>query len=145
MKKLIIFAFLFLVNCSSNNLGHPDKEVVKVQSSVSPTIGKLVGETSAGLLFLAYDLYGYVNFNLNKKEINLHTDATYLALNYGKNGEFFSWHSNERMSSGKTKVIASYYRDQSYCRIIQSLINLNGASKHKTYNLCFINKQWVYN
>ena len=57
MKKLIIFAFLFLVNCSSNNLGHPDKEVVKVQSSVSPTIGKLAGETSAGILFLAYDLY----------------------------------------------------------------------------------------
>ena len=55
MKKLIIFAFLFLVSCSSNNFDYPEKEVVKVQSSVSPTIGKLAGETSAGLLFLAFE------------------------------------------------------------------------------------------
>ena len=145
MKIILILLLILISHCSSSSHNYVDKEVLKVQSNVSPSIGKLAGETSAGILFLAYDLYGYVNFNLNKKEINLHTDATYLALNYGKNGEFFSWHSNERMSSGKTKVIASYYRDQSYCRIIQSLINLNGASKHKTYNLCFINKQWRIN
>ena len=74
----------------------------------------------------------------------MHTDAIFLALNHGKNGETFSWHNKKRMSSGKIKIIASYYRNKNYCRIVQSLINLNGASKHKTFNTCLEKKHWVY-
>ena len=96
------------------------------------------------MLFLAFDIYGYINFNLNKKEIDLHTDAIFLALNHGKNGETFSWHNKKRMSSGKIKIVASYYRNKNYCRIVQSLIKLNGASKHKTFNTCLEKKNWVY-
>jgi len=144
MKKIFILILFFISSCASSDLKYVEKEVIKVESNVSPSIGKLAGEASAGLLFLAFDIHGYLNFNLNQKEIILHTDATLLALNYGKNGESFSWYSDKRMSSGKTKIIATYYRNDVYCRIIQSLINLNGGSKHKTYNLCLVNNNWIY-
>ena len=144
MKIILILLLLLISHCSYSTHDYVDKEVVRVQSNVSPSIGTLAGETSVGLLLLAFDVYGYINFNLNKKEIDLHTDAIFLALNHGKNGETFSWHNKKRMSSGKIKIVASYYRNKNYCRIVQSLINLNGASKHKTFNTCLEKKNWVY-
>ena len=144
MKKIIILSFLLIANCTINDHNYVDKEIVKIQSNMSPSIAKIAGESSAGLLFLVFDIYGYLNFNLNSEEVDLHTDATFLALNYGNNGEIFFWHSNKRMSSGKVKIIASYYRNKNYCRIIQSLISLNGSNQHKTFNICLENKNWIY-
>ena len=77
MKIILILLLILISHCSSSTHDYVDKEVLKVQSNVSPSIGKLAGETSAGLLFLAFDIYGYLNFDLNKKEIDLHTDAIF--------------------------------------------------------------------
>ena len=65
MKIILILLLILISHCSSSTHDYVDKEVLKVQSNVSPSISKLAGETSAGLLFLAFDIYGYLNFNLN--------------------------------------------------------------------------------
>ena len=94
--------------------------------------------------FLAIDLNNYLKFNLNDKEADMHTNAIQIALNNTPNGEIVSWHNGERLSSGKVRVVKTYYKNDRYCRIFQSYIKLNGAEKHITKHVCKINNIWEF-
>ena len=95
-------------------------------------------------------LYGFneveyiLELILNKKEIDLHTNSIQVALNNTSNGEIVSWHNGERLSSGKVRVVSTYYKNEKYCRIFQSYIKLNGAEKHTTKHVCRIKNIWQF-
>ena len=61
-----------------------------------------------------------------------------MALNNSANGEIVSWHNGDRLSSGKVRVVKTYYKSGKYCRIFQSYIKLNGAEDHTTKHVCSI-------
>jgi surface antigen len=103
-----------------------------------------VGSPSAAVLFLMVDITKALKFNLNQKEIDLHTNAIHVALNNTRNGEIVSWHNGERLSSGDVRVVSTYYKKTGYCRIFQSYIKLNGAEKHTTKHVCRINNVWQF-
>ena len=52
-----------------------------------------------------------IKFNLNEKEIKMHTDAIQIALNNAPNGKIVSWHNGDRLSSGKVRVVKTYYKN----------------------------------
>ena len=103
-----------------------------------------IGAPGASVLFLAIDLNNYLKFNLNNKEVDMHTNAIQLALNNTPNGKVVSWHNSERLSSGKVRVVKTYYKNDKYCRIFQSYIKLNGAEKHRTKHVCKFNNIWKF-
>jgi len=74
----------------------------------------------------------------------MHTDSIQIMLNYASNGEIVRWSNGERLSSGKVRVVKTYYKNERYCRIFQSYIKLNGAEKHSTKHVCKINNVWEF-
>ena len=139
VKKFIIILFicLFTQNCTTSSSSFYDTEIKTYDtSSISSSTASYAGSPEAAILLGAFELFHLLNFNLDSKEINLHNESIYLALNHLENGEIISWHNKDRHSSGKIRIVATYYRDKDYCRIIQSYIKLNGAEKHETKNIC---------
>ena len=114
------------------------------ESVGSPINALSIGSPSAAALFLMVDITNAIKFNLNQKEIDLHTNAIHVALNNTRNGEIVSWHNGERLSSGDVRVVSTYYKKTGYCRIFQSYIKLNGAEKHTTKNVCRVNNVWQF-
>ena len=139
---LLIFISLFLTNCTTTNHTKTDKKILDYESSGSVFNALSLGVPGAAILFLAVDINNYKKFNLNEKEIKMHTDAILLALNNTSNGEIVSWYNSDRLSSGKTRVVKTYYKNDRYCRIFQSFIKLNGAEKHNTKHVCMIDNNW---
>ena len=146
IKKIIILLTfnLLLIGCVSKNHTKTDKKILDYESSGSMTNAYSSGSPSAAILFLALDISNYLKFNLNKKEIDLHTNSIQVALNNTSNGEIVSWHNGERLSSGKVRVVSTYYKNEKYCRIFQSYIKLNGAEKHTTKHVCRIKNIWQF-
>ena len=138
----LIFISLFLTNCTTTNHTKTDKKILDYESSGSVFNALSLGVPGAAILFLAVDINNYKKFNLNEKEIKMHTDAILLALNNTSNGEIVSWFNNDRLSSGKTRIVKTYYKNDRYCRIFQSFIRLNGAEKHNTKHVCMIDNNW---
>ena len=138
----LIFISLFLTNCTTTNHTKTDKKILDYESSGSVFNALSLGVPGAAVLFLAVDINNYKKFNLNEKEIKMHTDAILLALNNTKNGEIVSWYNSDRLSSGKARVVKTYYKNDRYCRIFQSFIKLNGAEKHNTKHVCMIDNNW---
>ena len=143
ISVLFIINF-FLISCSSTNHTKTEKKILDYESSGSALNALSLDVPSAAILFLTIDISNYLKFNLNKKEIDLHTDAIQIALNNTPNGEIVSWHNGERLSSGKVRVVSTYYKNDKYCRIFQSFIKLNGAKKHTTKHVCRINNIWQF-
>ena len=146
LNKIIILFLCcsFFYSCTTTNYTKTEEKILDYESSGSALTALSLGEPSAALLFLAVDINNYLKFNLNKKEIKFHTDAILLALNNTPNGKIISWHNNERLSSGKVRVVKTYYKNDKYCRIYQSYIKLNGAKKHKTKHVCRIDNEWKF-
>ena len=138
----LIFISLFLTNCTTTNHTITDKKILDYESSGNVFNALSLGVPGAAILFLAVDINNYKKFNLNEKEIKMHTDAILLALNNTSNGEIVSWYNSDRLSSGKTRVVKTYYKNDRYCRIFQSFIKLNGAEKHNTKHVCMIDNNW---
>jgi len=144
-KNLLLFIFsLMLIGCVNTNHTKTDKKILDYESSGSPMNAFSSGSPSATMLFLALDISNYLKFNLNNKEIDLHTNSIQVALNNTSNGEIVSWHNGERLSSGKVRVVSTYYKNEKYCRIFQSYIKLNGAEKHTTKHVCRIKNIWQF-
>ena len=141
---IIIIIFYLLIGCVSKNYTKTDKKILDYKSVGSSMNALSAGSPSASVLFLAIDLNNYLKFNLNNKEIDLHTNTIQVALNNAPNGEIVSWHNGERLSSGKVRVVKTYYKNEKYCRIFQSYIKLNGAEKHRTKHVCKINNIWEF-
>ncbi len=146
-KKKIFFLILIsllLANCTTPNHTKTDKKILDYKSSGSVVQALSLGSPGAAILFLAVDINNYKKFNLNEKEIKMHTDAIEIALNNTSNGKIVSWHNGERLSSGKVRVVKTYYKNDRYCRIFQSYIKLNGAKKHNTKHVCKVNDVWMF-
>ena len=143
-KKILLFVLsLMLIGCANTNHTKTDKKILDYETYGSP-INSIYGSPSASILLLTIDISNYLKFNLNNKEIDLHTNSIQVALNNTSNGEIVSWHNGERLSSGKVRVVKTYYKSDKYCRIFQSYIKLNGAEKHKTKHVCKINNIWEF-
>ena len=140
---LIILSFI-LTNCTTTNHTKTDKKILDYESSGSVFNALSLGVPSAAILFLAVDINNYKKFNLNEKEIKMHTDSIQIALNNTPNGKIVSWHNGDRLSSGKVRVVKTYYKNDRYCRIFQSYIKLNGAKKHNTKHVCQVNNIWKF-
>ena len=140
---LLITAILILSSCANTNQTKIDKKILNYETYGSP-INSIYGSPSASILLLTIDISNYLRFNLNKKEIDLHTNSIQVALNNTSNGEIVSWHNGERLSSGKVRVVSTYYKNEKYCRIFQSYIKLNGAEKHATKHVCRIKNIWQF-
>ena len=140
---IIIIIFYLLIGCVSKNHTKTDKKILDYETYGSP-INSIYGSPSASILLLTIDISNYLRFNLNKKEIDLHTNSIQVALNNTSNGEIVSWHNGERLSSGKVRVVNTYYKNKKYCRIFQSYIKLNGAEKHTTKHVCRIKNIWQF-
>ena len=140
---LIILSFI-LTNCTTTNHTKTDKKILDYESSGSVFNALSLGVPGAAILFLAVDINNYKKFNLNEKEIKLHTDSIQIALNNTPNGKIVSWHNGDRLSSGKVRVVKTYYKNDRYCRIFQSYIKLNGAKKHNTKHVCKVDNIWKF-
>jgi hypothetical protein len=140
----LLIIFLFLINCSSTNDKAFNKKILDYESSGSPSLALSLGAPSAAILFLTVDITNYLKFNLNKKEADMHINAIQLALNNAPNGKIVSWYNNDRPSSGKVRVVKTYYKHDRYCRIFQSYIKLNGAKNHTTKHVCKVNNVWEF-
>ena len=140
---IIILSFI-LTNCTTTNHTKTDKKILDYESSGSVFNALSLGVPGAAILFLAVDINNYKKFNLNEKEIKLHTDSIQIALNNTPNGKIVSWHNGDRLSSGKVRVVKTYYKNDRYCRIFQSYIKLNGAKKHNTKHVCQVNNIWKF-
>ena len=141
---ILIISFFILLGCSNTNHTKSDKRILDYESAGSAMSAVSIGSPSAAVLFLAIDLNNYLKFNLNDKEADMHTNAIQIALNNTPNGEIVSWHNGERLSSGKVRVVKTYYKNDRYCRIFQSYIKLNGANKHTTKHVCKVNNVWEF-
>ena len=140
---LILITFL-LTNCSTTNHTKTEKKILDYESSGSVLNALSLGVPGAAVLFLTVDINNYLKFNLSDKEIKMHTDAIQIALNNTPNGKIVSWHNGDRVSSGKVRVVKTYYKNDKYCRIFQSYIKLNGAKKHNTKHVCKVNNVWKF-
>ena len=141
---LVLILKFFIIGCTNTNHSKIDKKILDYENSGSAMNALSAGSPSASVLFLAIDINNYLKFNLNNKEIDLHTHTIQVALNNTPNGEIVSWHNGERLSSGKVRVVKTYYKNDKYCRIFQSYIKLNGAKKHRTKHVCKINNIWKF-
>ena len=150
IKRVIVRTFflilitLLLTNCTTTNHTKTEKKILDYESSGSVLNALSLGVPGAAILFLTVDINNYLKFNLNEKEIKMHTDAIQIALNNTPNGKIVSWHNGDRLSSGKVRVVKTYYKDDRYCRIFQSYIKLNGAKKHNTKHVCKVNNVWKF-
>ena len=140
---LIILSFI-LTNCTTTNHTKTDKKILDYESSGSVFNALSLGVPGAAILFLTVDINNYKKFNLNEKEIKMHTDSIQIALNNTPNGKIVSWHNGDRLSSGKVRVVKTYYKNDRYCRIFQSYIKLNGAKKHNTKHVCRVDNIWKF-
>ena len=144
IKNLLLLIYsLILIGCTNTNHTKTDKKILDYETYGSP-INSIYGSPSASILLLTIDISNYLRFNLNKKEIDLHANSIQVALNNTSNGEIVSWHNGERLSSGKVRVVNTYYKNEKYCRIFQSYIKLNGAEKHTTKHVCRIKNIWQF-
>ena len=144
--KIIILFFLnlLILNCTTPNETKTDIKIKEYESSGSALNALSLGVPGAAILFLAVDINNYKKFNLNKKEIKMHTDAIQISLNYAPNGKVVRWYNPDRLSSGKIRVVKTYYKNDRYCRIFQSYIKLNGAKKHTTKHVCKVDNIWKF-
>jgi surface antigen len=147
VKAKILFLFFIsfiLTNCTTTNHTKTDKKILDYESSGSVFNALSLGVPGAAILFLAVDINNYKKFNLNEKEIKMHTDSIQIALNNTPNGKIVSWHNGDRLSSGKVRVVKTYHKNDRYCRIFQSYIKLNGVEKHTTKHVCRIKNIWQF-
>ena len=140
---IIILSFI-LTNCTTTNHTKTDKKILDYESSGSVFNALSLGVPGAAILFLTVDINNYKKFNLNEKEIKMHTDSIQIALNNTPNGKIVSWHNGDRLSSGKVRVVKTYYKNDRYCRIFQSYIKLNGAKKHNTKHVFQFDNIWKF-
>ena len=140
----LLFFNLLILNCSTTNPTKIDVKIKDYESSGSVLNAISLGVPGAAILFLTVDINNYKKFNLNEKEIKMHTDAIQIMLNYAPNGKIVRWSNGDRLSSGKVRVVKTYYKNERYCRIFQSYIKLNGAEKHNTKHVCKINNVWEF-
>ena len=127
-RVIIIFSSLFLLaNCSSYYSEYTD--------NLRETDGQFINISKAP----------YLRFSLTKDEKIMHRSAVYHALNNTITGEKTYWYSKSRKVGGVIRVIHTYPQSAGYCRVYQSFIKVNGATRHMTNNACkSMNYHWRF-
>ena len=138
-RVIIIFSSLFLfANCSTyysqytDNLSETDGFFINISKAPLNLNENIIG-ASVGFLWNGSQ---YLRFSLTKDEKIMHRSAVYHALNNTITGEKTYWYSKSRKVGGVIRVIHTYPQSAGYCRVYQSFIKLNGATRHMTNNAC---------
>ena len=136
---ILLTSFLFLANCTATaggshtlSLKETEGHFIDINKAPLNLDNEIIG-VAPGFLWNASQ---FLRFNLNKEEKLMHRSAVYHALNNTKNGEVTKWYGKDRNSAGVVRVIHSYPESRGYCRVYQSFIKLNGATRHMTNNAC---------
>ena len=132
---------LLLTNCTTGTvtLNRPNSEISGSLLEM-PTPMFFAYEAKYSMPAFLWRRTQYLSFSLNKEEKQLHESAVFFMLNNAKNGEIVSWHSKERLATGKVRVIHSYPTGAGICRTYQAYIKVNGTERHMTNNAC--KKNW---
>jgi len=134
LKVIIISSSIFLLaNCASNiqTVRETQGSFLNMPEPISLGNGRLAEPGR----FL-WNQTQYLRFSLNDDEKKMHQSAVYHALNNTPNGPTTEWHSRERLTQGKVRVIHSFEVSNGYCRVYQALIEVNGATRHWTNKAC---------
>jgi surface antigen len=132
-KVIIVLISLLITGCASTNTDIKELQKPMAEMPTPMMLDNDLVWTAPGMLWNGAQ---YLRFNLNKKEKLLHRSAVYHALDQANLGEITSWYSKERQANGKVRVVHQYPVSDGYCRVYQSYIQLNGASRHMTNNAC---------
>lgn len=132
-KFFFLLLFIFIYNCTGNI-----QTVIETQDSFKslPQPINLNEKEIWSAPGMRWNGIQYLRFSLNDEEKKMHQSAVYHSLNNSNNGEITSWYSKERLASGKVRVVHSFPISGGHCRVYQSLITLNGATRHFTNNAC---------
>jgi len=142
-KLFFLFLFIFISNCRGNIQTVTETQGVFLEFPQPSTLGEKEMWTAPGMLWNGIQ---YLRFSLSDEEKKMHQSAVYHALNNSNNSEITSWYSKERLANGKIRVIHSFPISDGHCRVYQSLISLNGATRHFTNNACkrFYATSWLF-
>ena len=142
-KLFFLFLFIFISNCRGNIQTVTETQGIFLEFPQPSTLGEKEMWTDPGMLWNGIQ---YLRFSLSDEEKKMHQSAVYHALNNSNNSEITSWYSKERLANGKIRVIHSFPISDGHCRVYQSLISLNGATRHFTNNACkrFYATSWLF-
>jgi surface antigen len=142
-KLFFLFFFIFISNCRGNIQTVTETQGIFLEFPQPSTLGEKEIWTAPGMLWNGIQ---YLRFSLSDEEKKMHQSAVYHALNNSNNSEITSWYSKERLANGKIRVIHSFPISDGHCRVYQSLISLNGATRHFTNNACkrFYATSWLF-
>jgi surface antigen len=132
-----------LANCAPSAI-QTVKETQGTLGNEMPDVTSL-GEKSLSMPGMLWNGIQYLRFNLNDEEKKLHQSAVYHALNDVEIGVITSWHSRERLATGRVRVVHEYPESSGYCRVYQSYIELNGAKRQMINKACKLAwHDWVF-
>lgn len=131
----VLTSLILLTNCASTNGIQTVKETHGSLNSMPKVefIGERLELSVPGMLWNGVQ---YLRFNLNNEEKMLHQSAVFHALNNAEIGVLTEWYSKKRLASGKVRIVHEYPESAGYCRVYQSYIQLNGASRHMYNKAC---------
>ena len=132
-KIIFISLFTFVYSCAGNIETISETHGKFVDFPKTITLGENQMWSATGMLWNGIQ---YLRFSLSDNEKKMHQSAVYHALNNSSNGEITLWYSKDRLASGKVRVIHSFPISGGRCRVYQSLISVNGATRHFTNNAC---------
>jgi len=143
----VLTSLILLTNCSATKV----QTVSVTPQETDGALAKLpyptmLGEgqlwSAPGMLWNGVQ---YLRFNLNKPEKLLHKQAVYHTLSNAEIGQITNWNSKKRLAAGKVRVIHQFPTSSGYCRVYQSYIQLNGATRHMTNKACkSYTHPWVF-
>lgn len=142
-RILLISTFILINNCVGNIQTVTETQGTFLDFPQPITLGEKEIWSAPGMMWNGIQ---YLRFSLNDEEKKMHQSAVYHALNNSSNGEMTSWYSKDRLASGKIRIIHSFPISDGHCRVYQSLISLNGATRHFTNNACkrFYATTWLF-
>ena len=87
----------------------------------------------------------YFNFFLQDEEKKLHQSAVYNSLNNVRDNEITKWHSKNNNTFGIVKIIHSFEVSTGYCRVYQTVIQLENQARQLTNKACKRgSSNWVF-
>lgn len=87
----------------------------------------------------------YLDFSLNNDDKKLHQSAIYHTLNNLDNNQITRWYSKDNTTFGIVRVIDSFEVSNGYCRIYQTVIEVDNIFKNWTNKACKRgNSEWIF-
>ena len=139
-----MFILFVLASCASVNK-HQDsytKEADIVFLSEKELIPNSLFFTLPGFLLTLNQFY---HFTLNPEEKKLYAKSVFYALNNAEDGELVYWNNPNRFVSGKIRIVQTIHHTEQYCRVYQSVVNINSKIHEFSNHACKkSNQQWRF-